>query len=224
MKSFALHIQQSSEIVFLTLFTHFNNSHHNPCSTPTTTYCTCPLQVVCPTSSTSLTGSTGSTARSAPHTLVALLLLSQPSAFLSTHLARSTWSQKDPEGPRRTQKDPEGPRTAQPLQSLFPLWLAVTLVATLTLPLIVMLDGHTGWSSRSLIANLVVTLTLWSSYLSLLWLSSTLACPRTRSSSRSLFGPPTCRHSGLPLLWLVVMPAERHSGRHAEGHSGLSSH
>ena len=138
------------------------------------------------------------------------------------HSSPPTWHEAH--GARRTQKEPEGARTAQPLQSLFPLWLAVMLVATLTLPLIVMLDGHTGWSSRSLIANLVVTLTLWSSYLSLLWLSSTLACPRTRSSSRSLFGPPTCRHSGLPLLWLVVMLAERHSGRHAEGHSGLSSH
>ena len=136
MKSFALHIQQSSEIVFLTLFTHFKNSHHNPCSTPTTTYCTCPLQVVCPTSSTdstSLTDSTGSidsTARQA-----ALLFLSQPPAFLSTHLARSTWSQKEPEGARRSQKEPEGARTVQPLQSLFPpspvtladRWLFVTL-------------------------------------------------------------------------------------------------
>ena len=125
MKSFALHIQQSIDIVFLTLFTHFRNSYHNPCNTPTTTYCTCPLQVVCPTSSTSSTSLTGSTARSAPHTLTALLFLSQPPAFLSTHLARST----------RSQKEPEGARTAQPLQSLFPpspvtladRWLFVTL-------------------------------------------------------------------------------------------------
>ena len=136
MKSFALHIQQSIDIVFLTLFTHFRNSYHNPCNTPTTTYCTFPLQVMCSTSSTSstsLTGSTGSidsTARQA-----ALLLLSQPSAFLSTHLARSTWSQKEPEGARRSQKEPEGARTVQPLQSLFPpspvtladRWLFVTL-------------------------------------------------------------------------------------------------
>ena len=160
MKSFALHIQQSSEIVFLTLFTHFNNSHHNPCSTPTTTYCTCPLQVVCPTSSTSstdstsLTGSMDSTARQA-----ALLLLSQPSASLSTHLARSTRSQKEPEGAkrsqkepegaRRSQKEPEGTRTAQPLQSLFPP-SPVTLA-----------DRHSGWPSLWLIATLAGRHTGW---------------------------------------------------------------
>ena len=113
MKSFALHTQQSIDIVFLTLFTHFRNSYHNPCNTPTTTYCTFPLQVVCSTSSTDSTSLTGSTARSAPHTLVALLLLSQPPAFLSTHLARSTWSQKEPEGARRSQKEPEGARRSQ---------------------------------------------------------------------------------------------------------------
>ena len=135
MTSFALHIQQSIDIVFLTLFTHFRNSYHNPCNTPTTTYCTFPLQVVCSTSSTDSTSLTGSTARSAPHTLTALLFLSQPPAFLSTHLARSTWSQKEPEGARRSQKEPEGARTVQPLQSLFPpspvtladRWLFVTL-------------------------------------------------------------------------------------------------
>ena len=73
-----------------------------------------------------------------------------------------------------------------------------------------MLDGHTGWSSRSLIANLVVTqavalaghhpatlvvvlvvaLAEQHSGLSLLWLirtlASTLTCRRTRSPSHSL--------------------------------------
>ena len=151
MKSFALHIQQSIDIVFLTLFTHFRNSYHNPCNTPTTTYCTFPLQVVCSTSSTDSTSLTGSTARSAPHTLTALLFLSQPPAFLSTHLARSTWSQKEPEGARRSQKEPEGARTVQPLQSLFPPW-PVTLADRW---LFVTLAGRhsqliAGCSSRSL--------------------------------------------------------------------------
>ena len=89
----------------------------------------------------------------------------------------------------------------------------------LTLTLIVMLDGHTGWSSRSLIANLVVTqaVALAGRHPATLVVVLVVALAEQYSglSSHSLLVTLAVWPSDLSSLWLAAALACRHAARTA---------
>ena len=135
MKSFALHIQQSIEVVFLTLFTHsytlqklvsqpMQHSNHYILYIPTPSRVFNKFNRFNQLNRFNCTIST---------THLDRIVIPLPTACIPLHPLGA--KHMEPEGARRSQKEPEGARTVQPLQSLFPpspvtladRWLFVTL-------------------------------------------------------------------------------------------------